>query len=134
MSGINFAVVVMATGQIISTGFGPADGVSAVAQDPGHAVIEVSEAASYRTHWFDAGEVKDKTPLGAAWDKQAINADGMDTATLSGLPVPCTVLIDGEEFLVEDGSLEFVAMAPGDYFVSVDHPEHYAQWWVIDAD
>lgn len=54
-----------------------------------------------------------------SFDKTEINADDTDTATLDGLPDPCTVLIDDEEYEVSGGKLELTADVPATYQVHV---------------
>ena len=131
--GINFEVVEMATSRIISAGFGQPEGVTAITEDPGHAVIEAPYPVRHDTHWFD-GEFKELMPVEAVWDKMVLDADGVDTATLSGLPVPCQVMVDGVVYDVDDGSLELTVTSPGDFYVWLDHPAHINKGWRIHAD
>jgi hypothetical protein len=72
--------------------------------------------------------------LSASWDKQTIDADGVDEATLSGLPIPCTVTVDKDDIIVTDGSFEFSASSVGNYRVIVDEVAYLRQEWTIDVN
>lgn len=55
-------------------------------------------------------------------DRIQIDADGLDTATLSGIPENTVVSVSGPveaELVVSDGVLEFTAAIPGDYVLAV---------------
>lgn len=60
-------------------------------------------------------------PTLPSFDKTSILANGSDTATLSGLPDPCTVLVNGQEYIVTGGTLELDAGYPGTYRVEIRH-------------
>lgn len=68
------------------------------------------------------------------FDKLSIVSDGVDTATLSGLPTPCTVLVDGVENVITDGSITFTTSEPGLYFVEVQELEYKDKEWRLIAD
>lgn len=72
------------------------------------------------THWFDGAQFVPRPTL--AFDKLAIAADGVEIATLTGLPDPCTVLVDGVPQEVTGGVLEFSAATPGTYKVEAPDP------------
>ncbi len=78
--------------------------------------------------------VLERSPLNATWDKVAIDADGIDTATLSGLPVPCDVSLDGEVHTISDGTFELSVTSPGTYIVIVSEVEFLEQQWSITGD
>ena len=75
----------------------------------------------------------ERAPLAASWDKTAILDDGIDAATLSGLPVPCTVTVDGTPHAVDDGVFVFRAADPGIYRIEVDEPSFLPANWTIEA-
>jgi hypothetical protein len=52
--------------------------------------------------------------------RTAIKADGKRLATITGLPRPCTVLINGETHVIGDGRLDLVSDMPGDYEIRID--------------
>lgn len=70
-----------------------------------------------------SGEILNRREL--EFDKIEITADGSDATTLTGLPDPCTVLIDGEPQEVTGGTLEFSADTPGEYEVEVRETEAF---------
>ena len=59
-------------------------------------------------------------PVLPDFDRTAIAADGVDTATLSGLPADAIVCVDGVAQAVAGGTLEIVAAWPGAYVVEVE--------------
>lgn len=102
--------------------------------DIGKKVYQTPSLYRYDEWWHDGVEFKQKEPITATWDKTKIVADGVDYATLSPLPIPCKVAVDGVEHLVTDGSFEFAASTPGDYHITVDQLEYQYTQWFIDAD
>lgn len=84
--------------------------------------------------YVKGGVVKMKQPLGAVWSSQQVLSDGIDEIVLDGLPIPCTVSVDGDPFLVEDGNFEFSTEDIGTYKVQVNHPEYILETWEIEAD
>jgi len=64
-------------------------------------------------------EVKDKPPLPAVLSKTTLAADGVDSITVSGLPVPCQVVLDKVQYEVPDGEFEFTVDLPGEYTLSI---------------
>jgi hypothetical protein len=61
------------------------------------------------------GELVERPLMEAALDRASIVGNGTDMATLAGLPIPCTVSINGEASTVEDGILEFTSAMAGTY-------------------
>jgi len=100
---------------------------------PDTTFIQCEENVAGDTHYVSEGVIAERTALSASWDNTTVAADGTSEIVLSGLPVPCTVYIDGNAVLVEDGSLEFSADAPGDYNVRVDEVAHLEQEWTVNA-
>lgn len=89
---------------------------------------------NWENTWVSDGTLTAKTEFTATWDAITVAADGVAEIVLSGLPVPCTVLIDYEHSVeVTDGSLEFTADAPGTYSVVVDEVAYIRQEWTVDA-
>lgn len=130
-----FAIVETATGRLRETGTCASDEeLAAVVYDPGtEQLLETEELFSTFGHWFDGESFQIRQHLTAAWDKQVIDADGVDTATLSGLPIPCQVSVDGVVYDVDDGGFEFAATSPGDFHVMVDEVQYITERWMIDA-
>ena len=52
-------------------------------------------------------------------DKTHITPDGEDVVTLSGLPVPCCVMVDENEYEVNDGLFEWGTRRAGEYALRV---------------
>lgn len=76
-----------------------------------------------------------RTSMGATWDTQAIDADGIDAATLSGLPQGVTVFVDGVSVgaVGVDGLFVFTASTPGDYEIKIDEVQYLKEEWTIDV-
>lgn len=66
----------------------------------------------------------------AVVDKTTIAADGTDSATITGLPDPVMVMIDGERHEVTGGVLELTADVPSTYRLAVDHWPYLP--WVLE--
>ena len=102
----------------------------------GNNFIEAASDGSinWENTWVSGGSLTAKTEFTATWDAITVAADGVAEIVLSGLPVPCIVLIDYEHSVeVTDGSLEFTADAPGTYSVVVDEVAYIRQEWTVDA-
>jgi hypothetical protein len=84
-------------------------------------------------HYVENGSLVPRATLNATWSKTTITANGTDTAVLSGLPDPCTVMIDGEAHEITGGSLEFAASSPGVYRISIDEVQYLPEQWEITA-
>lgn len=125
------------TGQIVSTGllscedevldinfalradqFGGAD----------HDIIDAPADPELTYVVMMAGEagLADRPALQVTLDKTEIAADGEDVATLTGLPNPCSIIIDDTDPLTETtvaevtgGGFEFVTQDPGVYTFEV---------------
>tara|TARA_A100001037_G_C14860273_1_gene504867 strand:- start:177 stop:575 length:399 start_codon:yes stop_codon:yes gene_type:complete len=95
--------------------------------------IQVNNGTDTTTKYVLDGEVADRTELNATWDAETVAADGTAEIVLSGLPVPCTVYVDGNAVAVDDGSLEFSADVPGEYKVRVDEAAYLEQEWTVNA-
>jgi hypothetical protein len=84
-------------------------------------------------HYVENGSLVPRATLNATWSKTTIAANGTDAAVLSGLPDPCTVMIDGEPHEITGGSLEFAASSPGVYRISIDEVQYLPEQWEITA-
>ena len=98
----------------------------------GQAFLQASGDTDAATQYVLEGEVVAREALTAAWNSETVTADGSEIV-LSGLPVPCTVYIDGEAVIVGDGSLEFSAGTAGEYNVRVNEAAYLEKEWTIDA-
>jgi len=55
----------------------------------------------------------------AVIDKTEIQANDSDTATISGLPIPCTATLDGVDTIITDGVILFKIDFPGTYQIII---------------
>lgn len=96
--------------------------------------VEKSEAlTAYMVLVDGTWEQRQKAAITATWDADTVTADGTSEIVLSGLPVPCTVYIDGNAVSVDDGSLEFSTDSIGYYKISIDEQAYLPIEWTINA-
>ena len=98
----------------------------------GQAFLQASGDTDAATQYVLEGEVVAREALTATWNSETVTTDGSEIV-LSGLPTPCTVYIDGEAVVVDDGSLEFSAGTAGEYNVRVNEAAYLEKEWTIDA-
>ena len=124
-----------ATGRITGRGSSVTEAIALTKLRPSNSlIIEYLESEELRTNYILLGAITPRVALSASWDKQTIDADGVDEATLSGLPIPCTVTVDKDDIIVTDGSFEFSASSVGNYRVIVDEVAYLRQEWTIDVN
>lgn len=99
---------------------------------PDEAFLQVDADTNAATQYVSEGEVAERAALTATWNAETVPADGSEIV-LSGLPAPCTVYIDEEAVIVDDGSLEFSADTPGEYNVRVNEVAFLEEEWLINA-
>lgn len=93
-----------------------------------------SATVNWENTWVNNGVLEDKASLTATWDATTVVADGVAEIVLSGLPVPCTAIIDHEQtVVVTDGSLEFSADVAATYSIVVDEVAFIKQEWTVSA-
>jgi hypothetical protein len=92
----------------------------AVPSVPG--LVEVSEAqlAEVESGYIVDGTVTPRPTNPTTPSGLSVVADGTDLFTLSGLPNPSTVLVDGTPYEVTDGVFEVSFDLPGSYRVQVE--------------
>lgn len=66
-------------------------------------------------------------------DKITIVADSTDTATITGLPTPCTITVDGASYEVTDGVFEFTVDISGTYKIKAEAFPYLPKEWEITA-
>lgn len=115
-----------ANGTILRTGTAPESMVSLQALD-GEQVI--AEMANQLTDFIQNGTVTAKPAIAARIDKTTLQSGGVDVATISGLPQPCTVHIESSSNTVTDGVAQISVNAPGDYSVRIS-ALNYLDWTV----
>lgn len=77
--------------------------------------------------------IKRVRPTLAGFDKTTIAADGVDEAVLSGIPDPCTVLIDGQPHEITGNELRISSTTTASYRVAIDHWPHMPFRAVVTA-
>jgi hypothetical protein len=111
--------------------------------DAGLEAIEASEQhwailerLAPHDYWMDTASEGKACHVRAACSpslsKARIRADGEDAAVLSGLPDPCTVVVDGEAHSVEGGSFELASTSAGTHVVSLGGP-HRSEPMLLEA-
>lgn len=99
----------------------------------GYVVTEEFDWNVYIDITTNPPSVAQKTDLNVTWDKTSIENDGIDIATLSGVPVGCKFLVNGQEVIVDDGTLEVAGDAVGTITVTVISPQYKSQTWSIEV-
>ncbi len=79
------------------------------------------------------GLIAQRPTMPGTLDKPQILADGLDLATISNLPQPCTVTFAGQTYLVEDGEFAFTADIHGSYIVEVEAFPHLPATFTVEA-
>lgn len=97
--------------------------------------VLVAGFISFDRHYADSnGVLAEKTQPAFGFDKSSLLADGVDTATISGVP-PYTIVTwpDGEVTEVNDGLIEFSVDLVGGYTFIIDSVQHTKQEITIEA-
>lgn len=96
--------------------------------------IWADEQISAEQYWINEGVIEPKLEITAVWDATEVVADGTSEIILSGLPVPCTVFIDRQPVVIEDGSLIFSADVEAEYQLYINEIAYLHKEWVIYAN
>jgi hypothetical protein len=105
MSSVSYARYTT-TGRITGVGHCVISDLPLQAQS-GETTLITANVVNNAENYILAGAVTPRTPLPATWNKTSITADGVDEAVLATLPIPCTVYVDDQSIVVDDGSFEF---------------------------
>jgi len=109
------------TGRIFST-VTVSEDIAEHMQAQGEALIEGD--GNDLEHFIDVSisppKIRERPKQTTRQDKTHIKADGEDMMTLSGLPIPCNISINGTAFDVKDGLLEMTTLLPGDYVIRAE--------------
>mgnify|MGYP003625736563 CR=1 FL=1 len=100
----------------------------------GETTLITDNVVNNAENYILTGAVTPRTTLPATWNKTSVTADGADEAVLATLPIPCTVYVDDEPIVVDDGSFEFSSDNAGIYRIRVNAVEHIEITWEITAD
>lgn len=60
-------------------------------------------------------------------------ADRDHSIVISGLPIPCTVTVDGNAYTIDDGEFEFTTDTTGTYKISVEAFPYIPTSWEVTA-
>jgi hypothetical protein len=82
-------------------------------------------------YYVPGGTVLQRQPLPATMNTTTITLG--QSATLSGLPVPCTVEVDGVMVPVADGTLVLAPTTVGSYRVSIDEVAYQRMAWTLEV-
>jgi len=115
---IDYIVYDKFTGKITRTGYCPDNDFQLQAIYNNEAVLEgqTNDILFYVVNSI----VMPKPENPSIIDKLLMLADGLDLTTISLLPNPSTVTLDGTSYEVTDGILEFTLDVPGTYKIKID--------------
>lgn len=122
----SYAIYDVATGRIRQVTTCDAEFLDIQPIGPGQSAREVSEDVNNADDYMEGGFPVPRPTL--AFDKTTIVANGVDEAVLANLPNPTTVLVDGAEHVVTDGTFELSAIMPATYVVEVPDPFPYLSY------
>lgn len=129
----NYVVYKTQTGEITNIGI-------ANPEDENQRVVPIGSTMLYTDKRYNSdyyvldSELEERTALSATWDVTEIVANGVEEATLSGLPEPCIVYVDNNPVDVDDGVFEFSSNDVGVYIIYVDEASYLRESWEITCD
>ena len=83
-------------------------------------LIEWPDSVDENLYYFDgANSFIIRPTIDVSLNKTTIASDGLDTSSLTGLPIPCLITIDEQEFTVDDGVFEFATETSGVYKITL---------------
>lgn len=122
---IHFAIY-EASGKILRTGKAPNENIANMQCNSNELIVVGVESETHpNTHYFniETNTVVLKRPIQYQIDKPSIKADGLDTLTVSGLPVGTSVSCEGVTYQV-DGDILFSTDLGKTYAFILMHPLH----------
>ena len=106
--------------------------------EAGHVVVP--DGLNVADHYLDVDTLEfiPKGTMSLQVNKTAVSADGIDEVVIRGVPAGTGVLVLGSlagpvEGVVDDGVVELVFDAPGNYMVRLFHPHYHSEGVQIDA-
>jgi hypothetical protein len=95
----------------------------------------LSGIADPRTQYVDPStfEIRDKQTLDLTLSSDTVAADGVSEVTLSGLPVPCVLDINGHDVFVDDGTLEFSTDQVGTHHIFCTFAPYFEERKIVYA-
>lgn len=94
-------------------------------------VVEEGEFTSDYYHDGTAPVLRPDNP--STLDKTNIQSNSTDTATISNIPSPADVFINGKRYEVTDGVLEFTTDTPGSYRIRVQSFPYLDKEFTVNA-
>lgn len=132
----SLTVAVIETGKIVACYFGPHEFVEVQKtqfDENYHFIYQKSDGNSQ--YVFD-GDIVDRPSMSGTLDKPEILADGVDEATITGLPTECNVTVSGPvdgSTPVTNGTFAMTADIPGIYMVKIESWPYLKQEFEIVA-
>lgn len=126
-----YAIYVTATGAISKVGSstGVMNAAAQVGAGEGYVMAAIDQGPIHDgSHYVVDGVITTRPEAGISLDKTAIDADGVDEATVSGIPAGSLVEVDGEVVEVTDGTLELSSDANTVFFISIEPPFPFISW------
>tara|TARA_B110000908_G_scaffold112873_1_gene132364 strand:- start:27 stop:434 length:408 start_codon:yes stop_codon:yes gene_type:complete len=121
----NFIVYNSVTGQILRKGKAPFNDVEAQAWEQDTSAVELycaDDSTQYINITSDPLSVEDKTIITYTIDVTAIDADGVDVATITDLPDGCIATVNSESEQETEGVIVFGTDLAGVYQILLTHP------------
>jgi hypothetical protein len=128
-----FIVYDNSTGKLLRSGVCASADIQYQAADEGATSVEVNARYSDTEYYWDSNRVTSRPEFIAVWDKTTITANGQDTATLSGLPIPATVSYLDQVIATSAGTFLFHTGAAGQYIITAGSFPYKTNRYVIDA-
>lgn len=88
---------------------------------------------SYYYYHFETNMILPRPKNPAVISSLTLNPDGLDVVVISGLPVPCTLTVEGSSYEVTDSEFEFTADMPGAYKITAEAFPYLPLEWEVTA-
>jgi hypothetical protein len=121
-----------ATGRIVYTTTVNIEDLADLALLPGHAAVPGRFAAD--DYYIEDGIPIGRHDLSRTLTKTDIAADGVDEALIEGLPAGTEVTVDTRlPITVDDGVFAFTTDLPGEYRLTLSHPQSLIEEVIVNA-
>lgn len=86
-------------------------------------------------HYFNTAltTISLRPEMPASISALTLEANGIDSVSILGLPIPCTINIDDNTYEVEDGEFEFTTDLPGIYKIKAESFPYLPKEWEVTA-
>lgn len=96
--------------------------------------FEYAEIINGDAYYFDlANTIRPRPIIESTPSKLEMIADNIDSIIIIGLPIPCTITVDGAEYQVDDGEFEFTTDTAGVYRIVVEAFPYIPTSWEVTA-